>query len=685
MKEKNQAEWIYEVLGKKKGIFGASIRELTDADEKKIKDKMLQYWKEHNDESTEFLVNGAILCCSRGSDYSTLNSADHGVYTDSSETGALANTDDKKFDGFVACSKWNDEPLVSKHICRFKLGEWRNVRKSVTINGKYALDTNSYLPCKHGGIISPVTSGQEYTLSKSYNKYPKFLNDDGTVDELIVKKLLLRNVSVMKESEIDALIKLGMYLCVCKDVEILKKIINCGYLYTDYRIGLAESGVQCTLLDNFIFVCAWAETCCRFSAHNGTIPIIQNSSWEQYDKACNYIKINSDHSFKIVSDLALIETEISDMFLNIKLLETILLAGNLYKKNGNEAIVSLITRIGTVKSDSEAKTVKIYTLSYVDGRMDNILIKDKISGTITSVIPGFIECRHKVHLFAASEGKISSGDYAFQEEVSKCIGANISGLATIISYGTAAVSLAMANPIFAAISAPVGIICTLLSTSVGVADAMRADKEIEYNRVLANKANIQNTHISNIVKCIGGYIAYACFEKIQPEDNKRLWDIYKLEYKEYTDQEARKKGYATKERISNFSLNTSLFIGENYSISVLDGENTLKRLENFNNNMKNIRIGGKDGFGETIAHKTISEGERLDKFTECRNLSELIKYMDKKTDAGEYYIDVLDTIGLAGSSFEGEIIYSSGVNEKVINKKGSITLKDLFTFDGSTR
>ena len=64
-----------------------------------------------------------------------------------------------------------------------------------------------------------------------------------------------------------------------------------------------------------------------------------------------------------------------------------------------------------------------------------------------------------------------------------------------------------------------------------------------------------------------------------------------MKYKRYTDQEARKKGYATKERISNFSLNTSLFIGENYSISILDGQNTLKRLENFNNNMKNIRIG----------------------------------------------------------------------------------------------
>ena len=187
--------------------------------------------------------------------------------------------------------------------------------------------------------------------------------------------------------------------------------------------------------------------------------------------------------------------------------------------------------MGAVKFDREVKTVKIYTLSYVDGRMDNIVIKDKISGTITSVMPGFVECRHKVHLFAASEGKIPRSDYAFQEEVSKCIGASISGLATIISYGTAAVSLAMANPIFTAISAPVGIICTLLSTSVGVADAMRADKEIEYNRVLENKVNIKNTHISNIVKCIGGYIAYACFEEIQPEDNKSLWDTYKLGYK----------------------------------------------------------------------------------------------------------------------------------------------------------
>ena len=56
MAEKNQAEWIYEVLGKKKGILGASIRELTDAEEKKIKDKMLYFRILH-------YIRFITLCC----------------------------------------------------------------------------------------------------------------------------------------------------------------------------------------------------------------------------------------------------------------------------------------------------------------------------------------------------------------------------------------------------------------------------------------------------------------------------------------------------------------------------------------------------------------------------------------------------------------------------------------------
>ena len=101
--------------------------------------------------------------------------------------------------------------------------------------------------------------------------------------------------------------------------------------------------------------------------------------------------------------------------------------------------------------------------------------------------------------------------------------------------------------------------------------------------------------------------------------------------------------------------------------------------------MKNIRIAGKDGFGNAIVPKTISEGENLEEFIECRDLSELIKYMDKKTDKGRYYIDVLDTIGLDGSTSEGKIIYSNGSDiEKVIKENSVITLKELFIDDYST-
>ena len=378
MEEKSQAKWIYEVLGKKKGIFGASIRELTDADEKKISEEMLRYWKEHNDESTEFLVNGAVLCCSRGSDYSTLDSADHGVYTDSSEMGALANTGDKKFDGFVSCSKWNEEPLVDKHSCHFKLGEWRNVRKNVSINGKYALDTNSYLPCKHGGIISPVTSGQEYTLGKSYNKYPKFLNDDGTVDELIVKKLLLRNLSVMKENEIDSLIKLGIYLCVCTDVEKLRKIVCCAYLKQFYRNEVEEQFYQYTLLDNFIYVTSWATAYARFCSLRNRVDIKFSPTWDKLGNAA--VKLKRYVNEKIISDAKpdVDRTEVYSIkmqILNVKLLDTILLAGNIY------TTVSDINRIYSIKFDSGSNTgVMVYNLRYYDGELEKrrVTVQDGI-------------------------------------------------------------------------------------------------------------------------------------------------------------------------------------------------------------------------------------------------------------------------------------------------------------------
>ena len=118
---------------------------------------------------------------------------------------------------------------------------------------------------------------------------------------------------------------------------------------------------------------------------------------------------------------------------------------------------------------------------------------------------------------------------------------------------------------------------------------------------------------------------------------------------------------------------------------IIENKNTNRYIKNFNANMRNIRISGIDGVGNTIYPKTISEGERLDSFTECKDLNDLIEYMKKINKDGGYYIDELDTIGLDGSSFEGKITYDTGKGyEKVITEYGSITLNQLFKNDYGT-
>lgn len=113
---------------------------------------------------------------------------------------------------------------------------------------------------------------------------------------------------------------------------------------------------------------------------------------------------------------------------------------------------------------------------------------------------------------------------------------------------------------------------------------------------------------------------------------------------------------------------------------IIENKNTNRYIGNFNANMENIRISGKDGGEKEIYPKTIADGEGLDRFTGCGDLNELIEYMGKKSKKGEYYIDILMTIGLDGSSFEGKIIYDIGNgNEKIIKEHGIMTLKELFT------
>jgi len=679
MKEKNQAEWIYEVLGKKKGILGASIRELTDADEKKIREEMLRYWKEHNDESTEFLVNGAVLCCSRGSDYSTLNSADHGVYTDSSETGALANTDDKKFDGFVACSKWNDEPLVSKHICRFKLGEWKNVRKSVTINGKYALDTNSYLPCKHGGIISPVTSGQEYTLSKSYNKYPKFLNDDGTVDELIIKKLLLRNMQQMKENEIDALIKLGIYLCVCTDVEKLRKIICCAYLEQFYRNEVEEQFYQYTLLDNFKYVLSWSTAYARFCSLRNRVDIKFPPTWDKLGNTAAKLKRYVNE--KILSDAKpdVDRTEVDAIkmqILNVKLLDTILLAGNIY------TTVSDIDRVHSIKFDSGANTgVLLYNLRYHDGELtkSSVLIQEGLKMervdkyTVTPIL-------QEAYIY------ITSGDNKFDSiaEISNLVVGSVdaknSGKTTVITWGTAGISIALSIiPALASapFAAPLGFACTVTGLAAGEADADRRSDETGTNKRLYLDANNKNTNVIRMSECMSLYTAITLRTTPILKKSESTWLSYK---RELNNRKVNSKSSGKLTPDDNMTAGDMKIdaLGNDYSyyVSVFDSYMTTTRIRNFNDNMLHLKIwNNREG-----RYRTISENEGLEEFQELKTIPEVFDYMNKRNDENVLYMNELDIVGHDRTGQDAKFIYDNGNGEIKEVSVDRISLVNLFGF-----
>ena len=71
-----------------------------------------------------------------------------------------------------------------------------------------------------------------------------------------------------------------------------------------------------------------------------------------------------------------------------------------------------------------------------------------------------------------------------------------------------------------------------------------------------------------------------------------------------------------------------------YNYKIIKNEYMQKYIDNFNDNMKNIRISGENGAGIPIPPKTISEGEGMEEFEEIKNLEELIAYIHKLTKNG---------------------------------------------------
>ena len=116
-----------------------------------------------------------------------------------------------------------------------------------------------------------------------------------------------------------------------------------------------------------------------------------------------------------------------------------------------------------------------------------------------------------------------------------------------------------------------------------------------------------------------------------------------------------------------------------HSYKIIENENMQKYIDNFNDNMKHIRISGESGAGIPIPPKTISEGEGMEEFKEIKNFEELVNYMHKVTKNGEYYLYALSVVGLDGSGYNGKITYvSDNGEEKILRDSGRLSLFDLF-------
>lgn len=139
-----------------------------------------------NSENEEYLVRGALLYCNQGSHPRRLNLPEcHGVYV--MEHPVIQETDCKAGDNisyFGICNSStppenSEEILLDAYVsegqtstgqevqglrcCPDVVGNWRNCYQPTKLKGeKSAVTTSSYLICNCGGIIQPLTSGQEY-------------------------------------------------------------------------------------------------------------------------------------------------------------------------------------------------------------------------------------------------------------------------------------------------------------------------------------------------------------------------------------------------------------------------------------------------------------------------------------------------------------------------------------------
>ena len=111
------------------------------------------------------------------------------------------------------------------------------------------------------------------------------------------------------------------------------------------------------------------------------------------------------------------------------------------------------------------------------------------------------------------------------------------------------------------------------------------------------------------------------------------------------------------------------------SYRFIEGEYTQERINNFNDNMKHIRLWD---YAEE-EYNTITETERITEFTDVKNINELWEYLSHEKVEGVSNMGALDTIGYDGTEQPTKIIYDYGNGKiNIITESGTLSLGILF-------
>ena len=141
-------------------------------------------------------------------------------------------------------------------------------------------------------------------------------------------------------------------------------------------------------------------------------------------------------------------------------------------------------------------------------------------------------------------------------------------------------------------------------------------------------------------------------------------DVYLIEDENDMEKiDTEKEAYIT-EKAENFG-----------SYRFIEGEYTQERINNFNDNMKHIRLWD---YSEE-EYKKITETERITEFTDVKNINELWEYLSHEKVEGVSNMGALDTIGYDGTEQPTKIIYDYGNGKiNIITESGTLSLGILF-------